>query len=101
MRTPQDISRQIMSGMGIPVEMKNPDKAYHDLRMIESILTKWKKEVVEGVVGEYFQTRWKKEIADECFNRIAEECFNRVALDDEKDRRKKKKGGNKFWTFSK
>jgi len=44
-------------------------------------------------VGEYFQTRWKKEIADECFNRIAEECFNRVALDDEKDRRKKKKGG--------
>jgi hypothetical protein len=39
-----------------PVQMKNPDKNYHDFKMIESILTKWKKEII-----------------DEYFNRDAEE----------------------------
>jgi len=56
-KTPFEISHQILKGTGMPpVQMKNPDKNYHDFKMIESILTKWKKEII-----------------DEYFNRDAEE----------------------------
>jgi hypothetical protein len=51
MKMVADVAEQILKGMGLPpVQMKNPDKNYHDFRMIESILTKWKKEIID----EYF-----------------------------------------------
>jgi hypothetical protein len=56
-KAPFEVAHQILRGTGMPpVQMKNPDKNYHDFKMIESILTKWKKEII-----------------DEYFNRAAEE----------------------------
>ena len=56
-KAPFEVAHQILRGTGMPpVQMKNPDKNYHDFKMIESILTKWKKEII-----------------DEYFNRDAEE----------------------------
>jgi hypothetical protein len=56
-KAPFEVAHQILRGTGLPpVQMKNPDKNYHDFRMIESILTKWKKDII-----------------DEYFNRAAEE----------------------------
>jgi hypothetical protein len=56
-KAPFEVAHQILRGTGMPpVQMKNPDKNYHDFKMIESILTKWKKDII-----------------DEYFNRDAEE----------------------------
>jgi hypothetical protein len=56
-KAPFEVAHQILRGTGMPpVQMKNPDKNYHDFKMIESILTKWKKAII-----------------DEYFNRTAEE----------------------------
>ena len=56
-KAPFEVAHQILRGTGMPpVQMKKPDKNYHDFKMIESILTKWKKDII-----------------DEYFNRAAEE----------------------------
>jgi hypothetical protein len=56
-KAPFEVAHQILRGTGMPpVQMKNPDKNYDDFKMIESILTKWKKAII-----------------DEYFNRTAEE----------------------------
>ena len=58
MKMATDVAEQILKGMGLPpVQMKNPDKNYHDFRMIESILTKWKKDIID----EYFNRAAEKE----------------------------------------
>ena len=62
MKMVADVAEQILKGMGLPpVQMKNPDKNYHDFRMIESILTKWKKEIID----EYFNRAAEKEEEEE------------------------------------
>ncbi len=62
MKMVADVAEQILKGMGLPpVQMKNPDKNYHDFKMIESILTKWKKEIID----EYFNRAAEKEEEEE------------------------------------
>jgi hypothetical protein len=62
MKMATDVAEQILKGMGLPpVQMKNPDKNYHDFRMIESILTKWKKDIID----EYFNRAAEKEEEEE------------------------------------
>ncbi len=62
MKMATDVAEQILKGMGLPpVQMKNPDKSYHDFKMIESILTKWKKDIID----EYFNRAAEKEEEEE------------------------------------
>jgi hypothetical protein len=62
MKMATDVAEQILKGMGLPpVQMKNPDKNYHDFKMIESILTKWKKDIID----EYFNRAAEKEEEEE------------------------------------
>ena len=62
MKMATDVAEQILKGMGLPpVQMKNPNKNYHDSRMIESILTKWKKDIID----EYFNRAAEKEEEEE------------------------------------
>ena len=62
MKMVADVAEQILKGMGLPpVQMKNPDKNYHDFKMIESILTKWKKDIID----EYFNRAAEKEEEEE------------------------------------
>ena len=62
MKMATDVAEQILKGMGLPpVQMKNPNKNYHDFRMIESILTKWKKDIID----EYFNRAAEKEEEEE------------------------------------
>ena len=62
MKMVADVAEQILKGMGLPpVQMKNPNKNYHDFRMIESILTKWKKDIID----EYFNRAAEKEEEEE------------------------------------
>jgi hypothetical protein len=46
MKTPDETANEILKAVGLPIEMKTPNKAFHDRVVVTQILSKWARDII-------------------------------------------------------